>query len=130
MVFPCVRMRMWQVDRSMDQWVWIRIVCLLSYVLATPKVISGWVPTSGSVHSWRLYSVSSLEHQGRVNQELWHPITTWEEKNYIPHSHLYAIYHIYMCLCVYIYIYIYGSLGVIIQYAVVYCQLYVAYIID
>ena len=38
-------------------------VCLLFDVLATSKVISGWVPTCDSVHSRWLYRGASLEHQ-------------------------------------------------------------------
>ena len=38
-------------------------VSLLSYLLATSKVISGWVPTCDSVHSWRLYSAAPLGNQ-------------------------------------------------------------------
>ena len=35
--------------------VWLLLfVCLLFYVLATSKVISGQVPTCDSAHSWRL----------------------------------------------------------------------------
>ena len=33
------------------------------YVLATHKVISGWVTTGDSGHSWRLYSAAALGHQ-------------------------------------------------------------------
>ena len=33
------------------------------YVLATSNVISGWVPTFDSAHSWRLYSAVPLGNQ-------------------------------------------------------------------
>ena len=36
----------------------VLFICLLFYILATSKVISGRVPTCDSVHSWRLHSVS------------------------------------------------------------------------
>ena len=40
------------------------VVCLLwLYVLAMSKVISGWVPTCDSWHSWRLYSAAPLGNQ-------------------------------------------------------------------
>ena len=39
---------------------------LLVYVLATPKVISGWVPTCSSAHSWWLYSAAPLRDQAAV----------------------------------------------------------------
>ena len=39
------------------------VVCLLFYVLASFKVISGRIPTCDSAHSWRLYSAASLGHQ-------------------------------------------------------------------
>ena len=39
-------------------------VCLfLFYILATSEVISGWVPTCDSAHSWWLHSAASLGHQ-------------------------------------------------------------------
>ena len=41
----------------------VLIWCLLFYVLATSKGISGEVPTCDSVHSLWLYSAASLEHQ-------------------------------------------------------------------
>ena len=34
--------------------------CLLFYILAASKVISGQVPTCDSVHSWQLYSAAQL----------------------------------------------------------------------
>ena len=36
---------------------------LLFYVLATYQVMSGEVPTCGSVHSWRFYGAASLGDQ-------------------------------------------------------------------
>ena len=42
--------------------------CLLEFdVLTTSKVISGWVPTCDSVHSWRLYSAAPLGSQAASN---------------------------------------------------------------
>ena len=40
-------------------------VCLLFYILATSKVITGHIPTCWYVcaHSWLFYSAASLEHQ-------------------------------------------------------------------
>ena len=38
-------------------------VCLLFYVLGTYKVISGWVPTRDSAHSWQLYNAATLGNQ-------------------------------------------------------------------
>ena len=40
-------------------------VCLfvvVVFILATSKVISGWVLTCDGVHSWRLHSAVSLGH--------------------------------------------------------------------
>ena len=50
----------------------IRFVCLLFYVLATSKVISGWVPTCDSAHSWRLYGAAPLEDQA-ISTMTWYP---------------------------------------------------------
>ena len=36
---------------------------MLFYVLAISKIISGWVPTYDSAHSWCLCSAASLRHQ-------------------------------------------------------------------
>ena len=41
----------------------LKFVCLLSYVLATCKVISEGVSTCDSVHSWWLYSADPLGEQ-------------------------------------------------------------------
>ena len=41
----------------------IILFCLLFYVLATSKIITGWAPTCGSVHSWWLYSAAPLGNQ-------------------------------------------------------------------
>ena len=55
-------------------------VCLLSsYVLVTSKVISGWVPTCDSVHSWWLCSAAPLGNQAistmtRYPTQLHYPI--------------------------------------------------------
>ena len=38
--------------------------CLLFYILATFEVISGWVPTCDSVHSW--YSAVPLGKQAAI----------------------------------------------------------------
>ena len=38
-------------------------VCLLFYVLAASKVISGQVPSCDSAHSWRFYSAAPLGNQ-------------------------------------------------------------------
>ena len=42
---------------------YVTICLLLFYVLATSKVILGWLRTCDSAHSWRIYSATSLEHQ-------------------------------------------------------------------
>ena len=42
---------------------WLDVFVLLFYVLATSKVISGWVPPCDNAHSWQLYSAASLGHQ-------------------------------------------------------------------
>ena len=38
-------------------------VCLLFYVLVTSKVVSEWLSTFDSAHSWRLYSAALLRNQ-------------------------------------------------------------------
>ena len=42
---------------------WLSIGLLLFSVLATSEVISGWIPSCDSAHSWWLYSAASLGHQ-------------------------------------------------------------------
>ena len=41
----------------------ILFACSCLRVLATSKVLSGWVPTCGSANSWRLYSSGRPGHQ-------------------------------------------------------------------
>ena len=57
-------------------------VCLLSYVLATSKVISGRVSTCDSVHSWQLYSAAWLGDQA-TSTMTWYPTVTvsWHKAN-------------------------------------------------
>ena len=38
---------------------------IVIYIMATFKVISGWVPTSDSTHSWQLYRVAPLGDQAK-----------------------------------------------------------------
>ena len=45
---------------------------LLGYILATSKVISGWVPTCDSGHSWWLHSAAPLRNQA-VSTMTWYP---------------------------------------------------------
>ena len=56
-VLVCCVQRVPTVDCKAGGWL------LESYILATPKVISGCVPTCDSTHSWRLNSASLLGHQ-------------------------------------------------------------------
>ena len=84
--------------------------CLLFCVLATYKVISGWVTTCDSAHSWWLYSVAPLGNQAAS-------IMTWCTTSTRPVHHLPAhserkIYMVYVCnlyivyLCrLYMYVY-------------------------
>ena len=51
---------------------------LLFYVLATSKIISWWVPTCDSAHSWQLYSAASLGHQAAST------ITWYHTQSYYP----------------------------------------------
>ena len=45
-------------DVTIHKWTLASLIWLLGYyILATFKVISGWVPTCDSAHSWWLYSV-------------------------------------------------------------------------
>ena len=55
-------------------------VCLLFYVLATPKVISGWAPTCDSSHSWRLNSAASLGQQAAGT------MTCYPTQSHYPHT--------------------------------------------
>ena len=48
------------------------LVCLLFYILATFKVISGCVPTCDSAHSWWLYSAAPLGYQ-TASTVTWYP---------------------------------------------------------
>ena len=47
-------------------------VYLLFYILATSNVISGWVLTCSSAHSWRLYSAVPLGNQA-ARTMIWYP---------------------------------------------------------
>ena len=47
------------------------LVCLF-YVLATSKVITGWVPTCDSAHIMRLHNAASLGHQ-TASIMIWYP---------------------------------------------------------
>ena len=51
---------------------------LLFYILAISKVISGWVPTYDSAHSWQLYSASPPGCQ-HYDNPLGHIILTLSE---------------------------------------------------
>ena len=51
------------------------VVYLLVYILATSKIISGWVPPCNSVHSWWLYSAAPPGDQA-TDTITWYP-TQW-----------------------------------------------------
>ena len=53
---------------------WSAVCWLLEfYVLATSKVISGWIPTGDRAYSWRFYSAASLGDQTASTMS-WYPI--------------------------------------------------------
>ena len=101
-------------------------ICLALFlfdVLATSKVIAGWVPTCDSAHSWRLYSAASLRHQTSV---------PWPD---IPCSHIiltlsHFLSHpsnVYMHIYIYIwnmYIHIYIDEYMIYDECMKYCYCY------
>ena len=62
------------VERPSPSWVdhGIWFICLLFYILATFKVISGWVLICDSAHSWWLYSASPLGKQA-ISTMTWFP---------------------------------------------------------
>ena len=57
---------------SQDRGTVAYICLLLFYILETSKTTSGWVPTFGSAHSWRLHSAASLEVQANSTMT-WYP---------------------------------------------------------
>ena len=53
--------------------VYVEILIYVLVILATPKVISGRVPTFNSPHTWWLYSAAPLGNQ-TTNTVTWYPI--------------------------------------------------------
>ena len=53
--------------------------CWSFYVIAICKVISGWISTSATAHSWKLYSVVPLENQLSKCFTSWQHLRSYED---------------------------------------------------